>query len=73
MEVEPAGSWYHQYEHCRLHGGSEDKISESDNSDDSKERDNKEVVIEDDITFLRSLDPVKWKVRITSLHLNVTK
>lgn len=73
VEVEPAGSWYHQYEHCRLHGGSgEDKISESDNSDDSKDRENKEVVIEDDITFLRSLDPVKWKeqdhYKVLGLH-----
>uniref|UniRef100_A0A2P2HZQ3 DnaJ homolog subfamily C member 2-like n=1 Tax=Hirondellea gigas TaxID=1518452 RepID=A0A2P2HZQ3_9CRUS len=72
VEVEPAGSWYHQYEHNRLHGTGDDKVSESDNSDDSKERESKEKVIEDDIAFLRSLDPSKWKdqdhYRVLGLH-----
>ncbi|KAF2362018.1 SANT/Myb domain [Trinorchestia longiramus] len=62
IEVEPVGVWYHLFEHNRRHGHShEDNVTESDNSDDSKERENKEVVIKDDITFLRSLDPCKWK------------
>ena len=62
VEIEPVGQWYHQYEYSSIHGTSHELNSTENSSDESKDRENKDIVIEDDINFLRSLDPTKWKV-----------
>ena len=66
VELEPAGQWFHQYEYSRIHGSSHEINSTENSSDESKDREHKNFAIEDDITFLRSLDPVKWKVTFIS-------
>jgi len=59
IEVEPIGHWFHAYEARRLRGH---YLSEGgDSEEESEEEDALDVEIEDDIKFLRSLDPAEWK------------
>ena len=59
--MEPVGKCYHHYEQTRSKNFSSSNLSEDESSeDDDKEK--LEIVIEDDINFLRTLDPSEWKV-----------
>ncbi|KAK3864990.1 hypothetical protein Pcinc_029363 [Petrolisthes cinctipes] len=59
VEVEPVGRWFHAYEARRLRGHLVSSAGESD--DESDEEDGTEVEVEDDIQYLRSLNPADWK------------
>ena len=57
--VEAVGRWYEAFVTQRLHHISS---SHGEIEDEDKEEE-EEIVFEDDIKFLRSLDPKEWKVR----------
>ncbi|XP_064105361.1 dnaJ homolog subfamily C member 2-like [Macrobrachium nipponense] len=59
VEVEPVGRWFHAYEARRLRGHLISSAGESE--DESEEEEAPEVEIEDDIQYLRSLNPAEWK------------
>ncbi|CAL4078225.1 unnamed protein product, partial [Meganyctiphanes norvegica] len=59
IEVEPIGHWFHAYEARRLRGHHLSEAGESE--EESEEEEELVVEIEDDIKFLRSLDPAEWK------------
>ena len=59
IEIEPIGPWYHAYEARKLRGHLASSVGESDSEEDSEEA--PEVVVEDDIVYLRSLDPANCK------------
>ncbi|KAL7635845.1 UNVERIFIED_CONTAM: hypothetical protein RMT77_013662 [Armadillidium vulgare] len=64
VEVEPVGKWFHNHQiargkvHHHSAGGGNVSDEEPSEEDDDDEPD---VEIEDDIRFLRSLDPADWK------------
>lgn len=59
IEIEPVGHWFHAYEARRLRGHHLSEGGESE--EESEEEESLVVEIEDDIKFLRSLDPAEWK------------
>ncbi|XP_076041313.1 dnaJ homolog subfamily C member 2 [Oratosquilla oratoria] len=59
IEVEPVGKWFHVYESRRLREQRTSSVCESE--EESEEEEREEVEIEDDIQFLRSLDPADYK------------
>ncbi|KAK7070136.1 DnaJ (Hsp40), subfamily C, member 2, partial [Halocaridina rubra] len=59
IEVEPVGRWFHAYEARRLRGHLISSAGESE--EESEEEEQPEVEIEDDIGYLRSLNPAEWK------------
>lgn len=61
VEVEPVGRWFHVYEARRLRGHLTSSAGESE--EESEEEEAQEVEVEDDIHYLRSLNPADWKVR----------
>lgn len=63
MEVEPVGRWFHVYEARRLRGHLTSSAGESE--EESEEEEAQEVEVEDDIHYLRSLNPADWKVSIS--------
>ncbi|XP_063848823.1 dnaJ homolog subfamily C member 2-like isoform X2 [Scylla paramamosain] len=59
VEVEPVGRWFHIYEARRLRGHLTSSVGESE--EESEEEEAQEVEVEDDIHYLRSLNPADWK------------
>ncbi|KAG7169401.1 DnaJ subfamily C member 2-like [Homarus americanus] len=59
VEVEPVGRWFHSYEARRLRGHLISSAGESEEESEGEE--GPEVEIEDDIQYLRSLNPADWK------------
>ncbi|KAK8753069.1 hypothetical protein OTU49_002349 [Cherax quadricarinatus] len=59
VEVEPVGRWFHGYEARRLRGHLISSAGESEEESEGEE--GPEVEIEDDIQYLRSLNPADWK------------
>lgn len=59
VEVEPVGRWFHVYEARRLRGHLTSSAGESE--EESEEEEAQEVEVEDDIHYLRSLNPADWK------------
>lgn len=56
------GRWFHVYEARRLRGHLTSSAGESE--EESEEEEAQEVEVEDDIHYLRSLNPADWKVSI---------
>lgn len=59
VEVEPVGRWFHAYEARRLRGHLISSAGESE--EESEEEESPDVEVEDDIRYLRSLNPAEWK------------
>lgn len=59
------GRWFHIYEARRLRGHLTSSAGESE--EESEEEEAQEVEVEDDIHYLRSLNPADWKVRSCSV------
>lgn len=58
--MEPVGRWFHVHEARRLRGHLISSAGESEEESEGEE--GPEVEIEDDIQYLRSLNPADWKV-----------
>jgi len=71
VPLEPVGKVFHEYEHQSKNSTQSEKLSESDNSDDSKQS-TKELKIDIDMKFLKSLDHKLWKdqdhYKVLGLH-----
>jgi len=71
VPLEPVGKVFHEYEYQSKNSTQSEKLSESDNSDDSKQS-TKELKIDIDMKFLKSLDHKLWKdqdhYKVLGLH-----
>lgn len=66
MDVEPVGRWFRAWwwHHHRSGGVSEGASLGESATQSDEEEDSSTVDIEDDVNYLRSLDPKEWKVWI---------
>jgi len=71
IPLEPVGKVFHEYEYQTKHNKQSEKLTESDNSDDSK-LSTKELKIDIDMKYLKSLDHKLWKdqdhYKVLGLH-----
>lgn len=64
IDVEPVGRWFRAwwYHHHRLGATSGDGFSVGESGSESDGEAETNIEIEDDVEYLRSLDPKEWKV-----------
>ena len=63
LDVEPVGRWFRAWWwHHHRNGATSEGLSLNDSGTQSDEDEDTSVEIEDDVDYLRSLDPKEWKV-----------